>query len=307
MTNKNITSYDDALASLAELELFYQDIIVTLNSPEEVEDTKAIARKFQKLRTGVEEIRKKANEEAQHHIRKINEEAKVIQARIAPLEDKFALPLKERKARFKKRIQEIDEIVGLCQGKDSEFIGKQLEFLSSINPEHFAEFKKDCLNSLYTANDQLTDMFSDAVHHEQEQKEKEEEARLALVSASINILKALPFDSIGADKETIKMAIETAEGMVIDSRFGATQKEALSVRDAVITQLKILMESAPDSTEMNVPVIDEPVKKNKISSDKEETRSYLLGLLVGDLDTVNLIMHELTKGLIPGVTANFQE
>lgn len=238
--------YANEEAALATLEELYSNEVVDLSTQEGVKSCKDIARKFQKVRTGIEKLRKEANSEARAHIKNVDDHAKSIQSRVAPLEEKFALPIKLRTERIKAGISEIDGVVDACFNKGSEFIGDKLQWLESVNTDDFFEFSKDAKASLFTANEKLTQMFNEAVQRESEERKRQEEALKQQIEMVINGMKSKVADAMDWNKPQIEEAVREVSAIAIDASFGDREQEALATKEKTIKQLEKLHAMADD-------------------------------------------------------------
>lgn len=311
--------YNTAAASLAELEKQYKDVPVDLSTKEGLELCKETAKKFQKLRTGVERTRKDANADAQAHIKKVNGEAKDIQDRIAPLEDKFAKPLNERKERIKSGIAEIDNVVEVCRGRDSAFIGEKIQWLESVDVKDFFEFQKDAKASLYTANEKLTELFTETLQREEEDRKQKERARIERIDSVINGLKGKAFDCMGKDKNTVQSVIDEVSAVIIDDSFGEKKQEAEQTKSMVIQQLEMMLSNAPEPQVEEAPsfVLDESDPDAGMFTDcvadsdvvkltpREDTVNALLDVLGGDIEAVDAVMSAIESGKVPYIKAMY--
>lgn len=238
--------YANEEAALATLEEMYRDTSVDLSTKNGVKECKEIARKFQKVRTGIEKLRKEANSEARAHIKNVDDHAKSIQARVAPLEEKFAAPIKMRTARIKAGIDEIDGVIDECFGKGSCFIGEKLQWLEGVNTDDFFEFAKDAKASLFTANEKLTQMFNEAVQKESEELARQEEEARHRIDSVINGMKSKVADAMDFNKSAIGRVISDVESTKIDSSFGDREQEAIQTKEKTINQLRKLHAMAED-------------------------------------------------------------
>ncbi len=320
MKNKTLAIYDTASASLTELEAQFGEVAIDLSTKSGIDACKKTATKFQKLRTGVENTRKEANAEANKHIKSVNGQAKSIQERIAPLEERFAKPIKERKDRLTNSIKEIDGLVDVCQGQDSAFISGKLEWLECVDPLDFAEYKKDCEASLFTANDKLTTMLVEASEREEEARKQVEREKQMKIDNSINQMKAMVADVFDAPRAVIQKAFDEVCDLVIDSSYGDRQEEADEVKLATQKKLSKLIEMADDKEESSpfvdnmISEEDEAVFNDCIADAKPVTESVnlraqsfskLLEITQGDYDLSNTLLQEIEQGRLPGVTAKF--
>lgn len=241
--------YANEEAALATLEGLYSNEVVDLSTQEGVKKCKYIARKFQKVRTGIEKLRKEANADARAHIKNVDDHAKSIQARVAPLEEKFAAPVKMRTARIKAGIDEIDGAISDCFGKDSVFIGEKLQWLETVNTDDFFEFAKDAKASLFTANEKLTQMFNEAVQRETEDRIRRESEFKQRIEAVINGMKSKVADAMDWNKPQIEEAVREVSAITINASFGEREQEALATKEKTIKQLEKLHTMAEDVEE----------------------------------------------------------
>ncbi len=295
---KQLTIYDTASASLTELESMYANGIVDLSTKDGLKDCTETARKFQKLRTGVEKTRKEANAEANKHIKLVNGEAAKIQDRIEPLESRYAKPLKERKERFKSALAEVDNLPTVCFGKDSAFIGEKLEWLETVKPTDYAEMKKDFEASIFTATDKLTTMMNDAVLQEIEEAERKEKELAQRIDNCINSMKAEIMDCFGKDAFAINQAWKRIYNTIIDDSFGERQEEAEQVRERVLAQLQQMEDMLPKEEPVKEEAtITKTVKaKSSAPTAEEVTTNELLEFFDGDIDTVNRLVNAINAG-----------
>ncbi len=304
MDNKELTIYDTSLSSLATLEEFYSDSEINLNTKEGLEDAKGIAKKFQKLRTGVENIRKEANTEARAHIKAVDDKAKSIQARIEPLEMRYAEPIKKRKEGFEKQIQNIDNVVEVCAGRDSVYISECMEWLETINPYDFAEYKKQCADSLFTAKDQLTTMFANVIEREAKEREEQERVNKMAIDAAINNMKVMVANAMDWKRSKIEEAIDYLNELLFDDgTYGDREKEAEQVRDEVIKKLGKLYAISEDETESPYQLTDSDQDApmfNDCVADKpnhqQEALDALLYQLDGDVELAEKLLLNIQSG-----------
>lgn len=297
-----IKIYEQEEQALATLEDLFKDVSVDLSNKEGIDSCKDAARKFQKVRTGVEKLRKEANSEARAHIKSVDDKAKSIQARIAPLEEKFAAPLKLRTARLKAGIDDIDAVVEQCIGKDSTFIGEKLQWLETVNVDDFFEYKKDAKASLFTANDKLTDMFNVAIQKETEEaeakKRQEEEAKRIAeeqkrqkITSRIQEIQGLGFAMFNASSSDIAATIKTLQSNEPTAEeFEDRYPEALQAHETVIANLTQLQQQKEHAEAMQTaqkpePEMEKPEEKPEAPFALPEEEQAVFNDVVADAKT----------------------
>lgn len=329
--NKKLAIYDAAKASLAELEKEFGDVIFDTSNKKGFTECKAVATKFQKLRTGIEKTRKDANADANAHIKRVNEYAKGLQERIAPLEERFAAPNKEYKEKLKALIAKVDSIPDVCNGRDSAFISEQMQWLETVNGDHLyeAKEKKDLNASLFTANEKINALFEEALAKEEQERIQKEEQEKRRIEGIISGMKAKVSDAMDWSAGPIKEAIEEVELTIIDDSFGDRQEEAKKVQSDTIKKLNKLLALADDDEEEELPFIPKQEEPSfELDEDDEDAEMFkdcvadagpqseavnfraaafdkLLELTGGDYDLSNTLLQEIESGRVPGVQANF--
>ena len=318
-TEKNLAIYDVASASLAELEKQFAKAPIDVTSKDGFEDCKKTARKFLKLRTGVEATRKQANAEANAHIKKVNGQAKLIQERIAPLEERFAAPINEYKDKFKALVAEVDNLPDVCAGRDSAFIGEKMQWLETVNGDHLYDSKerKDLNASLFTTNEKLNDIFAETIAKEQEEEQRRQFKEKQRIDNCINSMKAEIMDCFGKDAETINQAWKRTYNTIIDESFGDRHEEAETVRSQVMAQLE-QMEQQAEQTQAVISdavstgfstggkhISPEEVYKEPERNLRVEAFEKLIELTEGDYDMANTIRQEIEQGRVPGIVSTY--
>lgn len=277
--------YSEFESNLIQLEEQVKDAVVDLTTKQGLKDCKEAATKFQKVRTGVEKARKEETKEQREYINSVNEDAKKITERILPLENKFKQPLDERKAAFKDRIAEIDAMPSIHEHSSSEVIGLALGELESVNPADFAEFKKDCEASLYTANDKLSSLLSLAVEREETERkaeaerirmEEEAKQQAELIAAQqkreeiqsrITKLQQIPLELMGKPSVDIKAkldALSSYEPSVED--FGDRLTEVQGMMSVTVSQLEMMHAQSLQLEEMQAQQDTQPEKAENSES-----------------------------------------
>lgn len=307
--------YSEFESNLIQLEKQVKDAVVDLTTKQGLKDCKDAATKFQKVRTGVEKARKEETKEQREYINSVNEDAKKITERILPLENKFKQPLDERKAAFKDKIAEIDAMPSIHEYSSSEVIGLALGELESVNPADFAEFKKDCEASLYTANDKLSSLLSLAVEREEAERkaeaerirmEEEAKQQAELIAAQqkreeiqsrITKLQQIPLELMGKSSVDIKAkldALSSYEPSVED--FGDRLTEVQGMMSVTVSQLEMMHAQAIQLESLNPTPVSEPAKEvETYSTQLSEEDAPLYTDCIADSETVNVVKEAMTE------------
>lgn len=275
--------YSEFEANLALLEEQVKDAVVDLSTKQGIKDAKDAATKFQKVRTGVEKKRKEETAEQREYIAKVNDQAKSLTARVLPLENKFKEPLEERKQAFKDKLAEIDNMPAKYVNASSEAIGVALGELEAIEPKDFAEFKKDCEASLYTANDKLSSLLTEAVNREEAERKAEEERlrqeeearkqaellaeqeKKAKIQACITKLQQIPLSLMGKPSSEIKAKMDSLEGYVPTvEEFEDRLLEVEGMMKITVSQLEMMYNQAKQ-----LETIKKPAPKPIVESTPE--------------------------------------
>lgn len=283
-----ITVYDDTIEKLELLESNYGDVEVDLSTAIGTNQAQEAARKFQKLRVGIEKIRTEANEEARNHIKAVNDKAKAIQARIQPLEERFAKPLKEKKERDKKVIAEIEERLIYAQNASVASIQESIDWIVRIDPQ----ISKEVAKAIRNAKVELSEALEEAIEKEALKLKREEEQKELAVNYAIESIKSMVHDAFDWKQGRIKKAIDYLEGMTFDDEdYNGRAQEAEQVKQNVIHKLtKLYTTAEPDE-----------VQPKSTLSKRDETLNSLLFLLDGDLKAGNDVLDAIIEGRVPNV------
>lgn len=288
-TSTYLAVYSEFESNLIQLEEQVKDAVVDLSTKQGIKDCKDAATKFQKVRTGVEKARKEETKEQREYINTVNEDAKKITERILPLENKFKAPLDERKQAFKDKLAEIDAMPSVHVNSSSSAIGEALAELESIEPNDFAEYKKDCEASLYTANDKLSDMLTSAIHKEEAERQAEEERirqkeeaerqaallaeqeKKAKIQERITNLQQIPLSLMGKASAEIKAKLDSlSEYTPTDEEFGDRLAEVQSMMEVTISQLDMMFNQASQLEEMQAKQQSGPTEEAISEPDEVE-------------------------------------
>lgn len=261
--------YSEFEANLSLLEKQVKDAVVDLSTKQGIKDAKDAQQKLMKVRTGIEKKRKEETAEQREYIAKVNDQAKSITARVLPLENKFKEPLEERKQAFKDKLEEIDNMPAKYANASSEAIGVALGELEAIEPKDFAEFKKDCEASLYTANDKLSSLLTEAVNREEAERKAEEERKRreeeeqrqreliaeqekkAKIQARITKLQQIPLSLMGKTASEIKAKMDSLEGYTpTTEEFEDRLLEVEGMMKITVSQLEMMHNQAKQLEEM---------------------------------------------------------
>lgn len=268
-TSTYIDAYNEFEANLVQLEEQTKDAVVDLTTKQGIKDCQDAAKRFMKVRTGVEKARKEITKDSRDYINKVNDDAKAITARILPLEHKFKAPLEQRKQAFKDKLAEIDAMPSVHANSSSEVISAAIGELSEIQPTDFAEFKKDCEASLFTANDKLTDLLSQAVAREEAERKAEEERKRQAeeaerqakalaeqqkrekIQARITKLQQVPLGLMGKKAKEIKETLDKMKDYEPTAEeFEERLTEVQGMMQITIGQLEMMLTQAQQLEEM---------------------------------------------------------
>lgn len=292
----DITIFDYSEQSLVMLEALYLDVEVDMNTEHGIENVKDAAKKFQKLRTGIDKIRKQANEEAQKHINAVNDKAKSILTRLEPLEARFAEPLKIRKQRYTNMLQKVESSGADCEGASVMYIGERLEWLDTLCIDEFPEYKGEFSKALWAAKDEVADLFAKAHDRETKRKEEKEKNRALAIDFSIQSMKAHVFEATDWKRGRIEEAIDYLLELSFDEGdYGDREEEAERVRDEVVAKLEKLQLIAEEDDE------PKPEPKKELNLKQVETLESLLYFVDGDCELAERLLDAIVDNKIPNV------
>ncbi len=292
----DLTIFDYSEQSLVMLEALYLDVEVDMNTEHGIENVKDAAKKFQKLRTGIDKVRKQANEEAQKHIGAVNDKAKSILTRLEPLEERFAEPLKIRKQRYTNMLKKVESSVADCEGASVLYIAERLEWLDTLCVDEFPEYKSEFYKALWSAKDEMADLFARASIKEAKRKEENEKNRAIAIDLSIQSMKAHVFEAAGWKRGRIEEAIEYLLELSFDQGdYREREEEAERVRDEVVAKLKKLQLIAEEDDEPKA----EP--KKELNLKQVETIESLLYFVDGDCALAERLLDAIVDNKIPNV------
>ena len=302
MKKFDLTDYDSTIDALRTLESVYATTQVDLSTPEGLEDAKDAAKKFQKLRTGVDKIRKGANEEAQRHIAEVNEKAKSILDRIEPLELRFSEPLKERKRAYERILNKLERSPQECENASAVYISERLTWIESIDTNQYPEFRSQLHQIVQAIKDEVTDMLTAAHIKEAERKAEQEKLRKLAIENSIESMKATVFEAIDWDKRRIEEAIDYLIELTFSpDDYHDRDKEAETTRDNVVQKLRALHKNASETKEEEEA---QETSLTQYSVKQVETLESLLYLVYGDVAFAERILEAIVNNKIPNVTYN---
>ena len=292
----DLTIFDYSEQSLVMLEALYLDVEVDMNTEHGIANVKDAAKKFQKLRTGIDKIRKESNEEAQKHINAVNDKAKSILTRLEPLEARFAEPLKIRKQRYTNLLEKVNASESQCEGASVMYIGERLEWLDTLSIDEFPEYKGEFSKALWSAKDAVSDLFAKAHDRETKRKEEKEKQRALAIDFSIQSMKAHVFEATDWKRSRIEEAIDYLLELSFDKGdYGDREEEAEQVRDEVVAKLEKLQSIAEDDDEPT------PEPKKELNLKQVETLESLLYFVDGDCELAERLLDAIVDNKIPNV------
>ena len=213
----------------------------------------------------------------------------------------------ERVSIIKSNINDIS-LLAMCDGTElrEDLEHKILELEKIDLSTGYDEFTQEAMRVIQNGIIEINKRISQVIEEESKRKQA--------IELSISEIKSKAFDCMTMNKSEIKKVIDDLLSMTFYD-FQEREREALDVRELVITQLDKLYSMAPEApiepTEDISQVLTQ-CEKNHINDvlqeniqipthDREDALSDLLAILNGDLETAEALLASIELGQIRGI------
>jgi colicin import membrane protein len=272
-----VAEYTETAAALARLEFRMKDVVHDVTTTKGMDAAKKDVAELRTLRTSLDKKRLELNEDDQARIKRRNDEAKRITARIEELED----PIKEQikvevqrkedekiaRAQREKDRQDalrtrIDTMAGLALrsvGKPSAYIAEKIALLEGMTTDDFEEMTPVAVNTKADTLAKLRELLAAAESHEQAVAELAESRRREEAQRAEN--ERLERDARDAREKTEREARERQEAEVQaerDRQARARQEEDArrAVEEKARTRTNYINELVLNSVGQDVATIE---------------------------------------------------